>query len=584
MKKYNTALILVILSSLYPIKGYAIETSNLEIITIDKNKIAQEPRPITPRPSEFPDPLLPNEEEPSLEIPSTPSTPPTLSPDFPGKIIVEKFIFEGNTAFKDSELEEKIKDLIGKEITFAQLLETEQRITQLYLESGYINSGAVIPANQILDLQAAIVRIQIIEGTIKEIEITGTNKLRPNYIRNRLAIATKKPFNSNKLLEALQLLQLNPLIENISAELSAGIRPEASLLSVEVVEASSFNVLPFSNNGRTPSVGSFRRGTVLEEANLFGFGDRISLSYTNTDGSDAFDGNYTIPFNARNGTISISGGTNDTEVIEEPFNDLDLLGFSTFIDLSLRQPIIESPNQSFALGLTLSRQTGNTELLGEEFPLSRGANDSGETRIHAIRFFQDWTTRSSKDVLSLRSQFSLGLDIFDSTVNNDDLPDSRFFAWRNQGQYVRLLAEDTLFVVRSDIQLSTVSLLPLQQFSVGGFGSVRGYRQDFLLNDNGFFLSAEVRFPILRFNDTFLGENGLLQIVPFVDYGIGWNSDDFEEVEPNNLISVGFGLQLQFDDNFSFRVDWGIPLNDPGVDEDTLNENGVYLNLEWRLF
>lgn len=330
-------------------------------------------------------------------------------------------------------------------------------------------------------------------------------------------------------------------------------------------------------------MGSFRRGTSLQEANLFGLGDRISLSYTNTDGSDAFDGRYTIPFNARNGTITIAGGTNNTEVIEEPFTPLDILGFSSFIDLSLRQPIIESPNQLFALGLTLSRQTGNTELLGEEFPLSRGANDLGETRIHAIRFFQDWTTRTNNDVLSLRSQFSVGLDIFDSTLNNDDLPDSQFFAWRNQGQYVRQIAQNTLFIVRSDIQLSSVALLPLQQFAIGGFRSVRGYRQDFLLNDNGVFLSTEVRFPIMELNNTFLGENGLLQIVPFVDYGVGWNSDDFEEADPNNLISVGFGVLLEFNTNFTLRVDWGIPLNDPGVDEDTLNENGIYFDLQWRI-
>lgn len=65
----------------------------------------------------------------------------------------------------------------------------------------------------------------------------------------------------------------------------------------------------------------------------------------------------------------------------------------------------------------------------------------------------------------------------------------------------RLLAPDTLLLVRGDVQLSTTSLVPLEQFSLGGFQNVRGYRQDLLLSDNGAFASAEVRLPILRLPD-----------------------------------------------------------------------------------
>jgi hemolysin activation/secretion protein len=51
----------------------------------------------------------------------------------------------------------------------------------------------------------------------------------------------EKLLNQKRLLEALQLLQLNPLSANISAELAAGTRPQTSVLEIQVSEAKTFN-------------------------------------------------------------------------------------------------------------------------------------------------------------------------------------------------------------------------------------------------------------------------------------------------------------------------------------------------------
>jgi hemolysin activation/secretion protein len=236
---------------------------------------------------------------------------------------------------------------------------------------------------------------------------------------------------------------------------------------------------------------------------------------------------------------------------------------------------------AIALGLTASRQSSQTRLFGEDFPLSPGADDDGQTRISALRFFQEWTQRSSQEVFAVRSQFSLGLGAFDATIN-DEPPDSRFFEWRGQGQYVRLLATDSLLVVRSALQLTTRPLVPLEQFTLGGLSSVRGYRQDALLTDNGVLASAEVRLPILRVESV----KGLLQVVPFVDLGIGWNDTDnpISTPKPNTLVGVGLGWQWQMGDNFTARFDWGIPLTDLEDGDRTLQEQGLYFTVNYSFF
>ncbi|MGB5636461.1 MAG: ShlB/FhaC/HecB family hemolysin secretion/activation protein [Waterburya sp.] len=559
--------------------------NNYQKIVSDRRIVSQLPNPIPPRTPRQPLKLPSEIKKPPLETPPLPSQPPP-SVDIPGKVKIKGFKFIGNTAFSEEELNQVVAKFTQKEISFAELLQVEELIRQQYLAGCqsnnvnsnrpcYLNSDVVIAAGQKVD--GEIITIEIIEGAIKDIQVTGTKRLNPNYVRSRLALATKKPFDLNRLVAALQLLQLDPLIAEFNAELSTGIRPELSLLKINIKEADSFTVIPAIDNGRNPSVGSFRRSVGLTEANLLGFGDRINLSYSNTDGSDSLDLSYSFPVNARNGTIQINGGFSDTEVIESPFDRLNITGDYRYLELSLRQPLWQSPTEEFALGLTASRQASDSFLDNQGFNLSPGANEDGEVRISAMRFFQDWTKRNPQQVWSIRSQFSLGVQALDATENPSTIPDSSFFAWRGQGQYVQLLAPETLFVVRSDLQLATEPLLALEQFSLGGLNSVRGYRQDLLLTDNAWFLSAEARLPIWQIPQI----SGVLQIVPFIDLGIGWNNGDFPDPDPNLLVSPGLGLQWQMEERLNARFYWGIPLVDVEIEKRTLSDRGIYFSLDY---
>ena len=543
----------------------------------------QDVQPPSPQPPPAPEPpiLLPPEEL----LPPSPSPTPSVAPTdrVPSQIIVNKFEVEGSTVFSAEELAEVLSSFTNKPLSFSELLQARSAVTELYIEQGYVTSGAYIPTQRFRD---GIVTIQVVEGALEDIQITGTQRLNPDYVRSRIHLAASAPLNREELLEALQLLQLNPLIENLSAELSAGTRPGSSILAIEVTEAPSFRTPVTLDNRRVPSVGSFRRQIALNEGNLLGFGDDLFLAYSNTDGSDAFDGSYAVPFNARNGTLTIRGGVSSTEVVEPPFDQLDILGDSHYYELSLRQPVILTPTQEFALGLTASRRESDISSLleSEGVPpsvLSPGADEEGQTKISALRFFQEWTARNSQEVLALRSQFNLGLDAFDATTN-DDAPDSRFFAWQGQGQWVRLLAPDTLLLIRGSVQLASTTLVPIEQIGLGGLETVRGYRQDLLLTDNNAFASAEVRLPIVRVSQL----DSVLQIAPFIDVGTAWNNGGAERdvTDPDTLASVGIGLRLLLGDDFVARFDWGIPLISVDSRERTWQENGLYFSVEYNPF
>jgi hemolysin activation/secretion protein len=382
-------------------------------------------------------------------------------------------------------------------------------------------------------------------------------------------------------MEKLQLLRLDPRIKNLSAELQTGSRPGTNILLVNIEEADTFRLTATLDNGRSPSVGSFRRGIDLQEINLLGLGDTLSVGYANTDGSNAIDASYTLPINAHNGTLSFTYNQGWNNIIEKPFTVLDIQSNTRFYEFNYRQPLIEKPTQELALGLSFSREESQTQLGLDKiggFPLSPGADANGNTNISALRFTQEYTQRNDKEVFAVRSQFSVGVDWFDANINKN-APDSRFFSWRGLAQWVRQLQPDTLFLVRGDLQVANDSLVPLEQFGLGGQLSVRGYRQDVLLTDNGLFLSTELRYPILHASKI----KGLLQVTPFLDVGQGWNHNG-KNPSPSTLVGTGLGLLWKQNDNFSARLDWGIPLVSVEGAKRSLQENGVYFSVSYSLF
>ena len=532
-----------------------------------------------------PDPISINDASPRQQNLIASTTPQFLA-TLPHQTItqVEKFAITGSTVFTAETLAAATAPFLNRPLSFAELHQAADTITTLYKNSGYQTSGAYLPPQTV---ENGIVELAIYEDQLRaeDIKITfnGNSRLHPNYIRSRLAVAGAAPLNPENLESALRLLTLNQnLIRQIHAELSTNPQGNRNILEVTVTPASPLQASLTVDNARNPSVGTVRRQMQLSHHNLLGWGDQLRGGYSNTDGSDALDISYTLPINPRNGTLSFQYSTGDSQIIEPPFDQLNLATDSRTYEITLRQPFQQTATaqniQEIAWGVTLSRRESRTTLDGEPFPLSFGADEQGNTRLSVLRFFQDWTQQTSGQVISARSQFNLGLGIFDATVQEEQ-PDSRFLSWQGQGFWAKSLGTDALVLFRGSLQLTPDSLVPIEQFSLGGAGTIRGYRQDALLTDNGIVGSVEVWVPVYRFN-----QNYLLQVVPFLDWGFGWNSGGRETPDQNMLFSAGLGVQFRLGEKFTARLDWGIPLIHLDSRNRTWQESGLHFSLGTKLF
>ncbi len=515
---------------------------------------------------------------PVLPTPLSPAPAPGVDPPTPttDRINVLRYEAIGSTVFSTQELAKITQPFTG-EVTFDRLQAAKNAIEKLYLDRQYLTTGAYIPTGQILAIDGAVVRIQIVEGKLEDIKVTGTKRLNPEYIRSRLALATSQPLNNDRLIEGLRLLQQDPLIGSVSAELSSGIRVGTNLLEIKVTENKTFTSEIATNNNRPQSVGSWQRRAQISEANVTGWGDRVILAYSNTDGSNGIDASYTVPLSPSQTTLSVNFGGTNSRIIEEPYRSLDITTNSRYVEVSVRQPLIrragQDATQEFALSLTGSALESFSALGTTPYPLSPGADDRGRIGVSALRFGQEYIYRDNRSVLALRSQLNVGVGALNSTIN-PNAPDSRFVSWQGQGRWLKQVAPNTDLIVQGRVQFADRSLVTLEQLAVGGQNTVRGYRQDALLANNGAFASIELQLPISG------SSSSVLQLAPFIDAGTAWNNSSSKNPGGNTLLSTGLGLQWQ-SDNLSARIDWGIPLVNPPTQIRSLQDNGLYFSVRY---
>lgn len=519
-------------------------------------------------------PLLPETNTPTIK-PSTPLAPEAV----PGSIVVKRFEIIGNTVISPSEIEAVVKPYTLRNISFIELLEVPQKVTQLYVNKGYINSSAIILPQTIKD---RVVKIKIIPGKVEEIKIDGLQQINDKYIRSRLEKATQAPLNQKKLLTALQLLQINPLIANISAELSTGINPNSSILEVKLTEADTFSIGLNLDNSKVASIGTFSRQIELNENNFSGIGDRFNIAYTNSDGSDALNNlSYELPINSDNSKIKFIHNRAYNEITQKPFKLLNIENKTQLYELNYTQPLYQSIEKEISIGFNVTRESAKTTYLEDDEPFPgviSATNEDGETNISTVGFFQDYLTRDEKQVFFARSHFLLGIDALDSTID-ENKPDSQFVAWRGYTEYLRTLSPKTTVSVRSNIQLVNDSLPPIEQFPLGGFYSVRGYPQNILTGDNGIFFSTEISQALIK-NER---KNITLELIPFLDFGKVWNSELELAESVNTLAGIGAGLKFSAGKNLTARIDFGVPLIEIESSGDSLQENGIYFSVQSKL-
>jgi hemolysin activation/secretion protein len=558
MSKLNNVFPFLLFGCLYP--------------TIDLEANAQLPPKIEP-PKAPAAPSIETPQEPQLNIEKIPEVPQVDT--FP-TLTVKKFEFIDNTVVSTNDLQPIIQKYIGKTIGTSELRLIRDSVTKLYADKGYVNSGVAILLidNAPIDLTNAVIKIRIIEGELGEIRISGSKKL-IEYIKDRLS-KKGQILNSNHLIEKLRLLSDDPLIKQINAKLIPSDAVNRSNLEVEVKPSKPYTVELFADNYRNSNVGSFERGVDFLALNPFSEGGKLTFRFSNSNGSNTIQSSYSRPITRDNTTLTFQYAFGNNSVITSPVNILDIKSSSQSYFLGIRHPILRHASDKdrieIGLGFGIEHRENQDNLLGFDFPVSRGSDNNGLTKLSVLSFSQDATYRDISQAVSLRSEVRFGVDI--GSVTGPGYDRGQFWAWRGDAQWARKLPWELLFATRVGLQFSDRPLVASEQLSLGGISTIPGYPQDSYLSDNGIYGGFSLSKAIN------IGKYGRLSIGPFFNIGYGWGNGAFDE-SPQLLAAPGISLDYEINQSFYGSLSYGIPIFSNNLNRRNLQADGLSLSVRY---
>ncbi len=493
--------------------------------------------------------------------------------------------FEGNTLFSNEQLSKIAAPFINQIAGMAELEEIRYQITRYYVDKGYINSGALIKPNQ--NVTDGVVTYLIIEGRLTNINIKGNGRLRENYIKKRVWKDADKPFNTRKLQDYFQMLLQDPLIDRMDGNIVPGIKPGEAELDIDVTRARPYDLSISAGNHSSPNLGSEKLSINQTVRNLTGFGDSLNALLDFTEGTQEIDAAYSVPINANNTTLALNYNYSRNEIVSKPFDSLNIQSRLQSTKLSLNHPFYHTLRRDISMGVSVKSEETRTYIDGR-FSVFEGS-ENGVDKATVVQLTQSFDDRTTRQVMALRSTFSFGVDMLSPTLHSESLPDGEFAAWLGQVQYARRFdGRAGQIIFKGNVQLADDRLFSMEQFTLGGGESVRGYRENKHTGDNGYLLSLEWRIPVWESQKTGHEEQTkLLQIAPFMDYGSAWDREHFNregDMSDNTLHSVGIGL-LWSTPKLDAQIYYGYAIEDDESDDEyDIQDDGIHFSVTYNFF
>jgi hemolysin activation/secretion protein len=518
----------------------------------------------------------------SLTLPPAPTAKPLPNE---GRLVLKKVEFTGNTVVGNDELQKITLPFLNRPLTVRDLEELRTRITAVYVDAGYINSGAVIPSQSSAD---GLLKIKVVEGNLTEVRLEGMGRLRDDYLRERLLVGAGSPLNLKKLQEKYQLLLRDRLIEQLNGSLLPGAHPGESILTVNVKRARPYQLYANADDYTTPLVGGYtgRIGGWVD--NLSGFGEHLDAEFMATGGALGVNTGVEIPLNAYDTHATFRYSNTSSSIIgaETPINLLNIKSTTIAYEGGLSQPIYRSLGINLTAGLNFAVRKSNSSILGFPDAFTEGLNGIGTTQDTVVRLWQQYTQQGTNNAFVMRSTFNKGVDALGATISNNSLlPSGEFFSWLGQSQYQhRVMDNGSHFVLKGAVQVAANPLLPMERFSVGGVYTVRGYRENYYVRDNGFNSSLEFHYPL--FGGQQAAKHSLF-LVPFMDYGGAWNNPTLSDLNPdkNYLHSVGLGFNWHYSHvNTEFYYAHDIAGHKPPAGGSNIQDDGIHFKVSFLAF
>lgn len=505
---------------------------------------------------------------------------------------IQGFIVEGNTLLPDAPLDGTqetpiqhsptlqtvLEPYTGPDKTVAEIEQARASLENTYHKIGYPTVLVNIPEQTMED---GMVRLEVIESTIRRVRVTGNKYYTMENIQEDLpSLREGEVLNLPRLQEELQLAN-----RNADLRVEPSLMPGKNFGTVDV-ELKVKDQMPLHgslelNNRNSTDTTDLRLNGVLRYDNLWQQEHSASLQYQtspqDTDEVQVLAGSYVLP---------------------TPWHDDHRVAFYS---------VWSDSNTAFGEGFQM---VGSGFIFGARYVIPLAPHDQYSHNITIGLDYKDFDEASTFFSEELKTPITYlpfncsynssltdegGTTSFSAAVNmafRSLVTDQREFEvkrYKARADYIFLtvglertqkLPLQTNLFVKLDGQLADQPLISNEQFTAGGMKSVRGYKESSSAGDNAVHSTVELSGPDLAESMPFY-PSFKIDIYPFVFYDIAYLSI----IEPLpgqakniNLQGAGFGLRGLITEHLEYETDLAWALQDQ--DQVETGDMMVYFSLK----
>lgn len=472
---------------------------------------------------------------------------------------VNEFIIDGNSVINDKKLEEFTKELKGKKVKIAELLNLCNKITEYYHQKGYITSRAKLMPQKV---EGGVVEITIDEGKYGDINIKGNKWAKTRHLKTILqanGVKENDVLNANELNNSINEINNKSYIQGKIA-IDEGAEYDLKNITLEVEDRCPIDLNLSWDNGGQELTGRQRGIATLSHNNVTGYGDKLYGGAILGDGTTGAIGGYSIPI-GKKGTRVNMGYSYSNMQYGGVYEKLGLEGISHDYSVGVTQPIHRGEKWTVDSAASLNLRDITTKI--DNF------GDLTDHRLTVLRTGISAKRQDSKGIWGSAVQVSTGLPLFNATEAPENLgyEDSKFVKFEANVQRLHVLPKKCLGLASLRGQYTPNKLLSAEKMTLGG-SSLRGYDPAMVVGDMGLNGTLEVRTPV-PFLKKVLPEKlkqyeEKVKLGAFYDYGLtrdmhGFNSR-LSGKSTNFLQSAGVGIHFPLTKYLTANVDVGVPL------------------------
>lgn len=456
----------------------------------------------------------------------------------------------------DKEKDKLLKPYVGKCLGVNDIEKLMSDVTAFYINKGYVTTRVYLPAQ---DLMKGTLKLQIVAGKVSEIT-TDEKKSQIAHMENLFPGVVDNDLNLRDFEQGID--QINRLLSNnATIDIKPGEEPGESIVAINNNEQTHWHFNTTLDNYGAATTGRDQVGATASFDNIAGFEDFTSLGVHKTI---PFDSNMhqassenvliSVPFGYTTYTAAYTESNYNSSIVSGA-NVLHLNGTEDNASGTIDHVVYRDQKSKASVTASLTNDVTNT------FIDQQLINVSSRTLTYAT-VGGNISTQIKGGTATASIGYTRGLRAFgalaDQTGINSAVPHAQFDKYTLAAGYVKPFTVDhqsLFFSSQFSGQYAPYTLYGSQQFSIGGIYTVRGFVDEGLANDNGYYVRND-----LTLNKSYTSKNGqTVSFRPFVAVDAGSVGSVHAGTQAGTLVGAAVGTDVAFR-AFDFNILAGHPL------------------------